>query len=167
MSYAESTQETWKQLVRFALSISERGYEERIRTEAEAAGSRFGLLKRKCDAIRFQSSEGRSEEEIVQAGQSATLSAYVKHRRKWDEKTRMLRFRVPVSLFDAIQNPHASADSEEPLITRLSRVCQIRTSNELWEFLLSVFADLSDKDIAGLAGIEQEKKKRSGNERNN
>jgi hypothetical protein len=160
MSYAASAKQQWKDLVDEALRLPEERYDSAVKDLAEAAGVTFGALKRTCDAIR-SAAESMSREEIVDAGQGDILRAYVSKRAKNEEKTRKLIQVLPESLYDAIQHSRRrSPDSEEAFFTRLHRVLGIRRHEEVWEFILSVFADLSDRDLKHLAGMFPEKKKR-------
>jgi len=157
VSYADATRKQWEELVRVALALSERGYDDRIRQLAGEVGVTFGVLKRKCDAIR---NESKSAEDIIAQGQGKTLSAYAKQRKKYDEKTKMLRIRIPASLYDAIQNPRASVDQEEPVMTRLHRLIGIRTWTEFFEFDVAMYANATDEEILHAAGEHPGKKKR-------
>jgi hypothetical protein len=160
MSYAAAARQQWKDLVDEALRLPEQGYDQAIKDLADAAGVTFGALKRKCDAIR-SAAEKMDREAIIEQGQGDTLRAYVSKRAKYQEKERKLIQVIPVSLYDAIQHSRRrSPDSEEAFFTRLHRVLGIRRHEEVWEFILSVFADLSDRDLKHLAGMFPEKKKR-------
>jgi hypothetical protein len=161
MTYAEATREQWKHLVRLALTIPDRDYEGHIRRLAGEVGQTFGVLKRKCDAIRHEHEKGLSEESIVSLGQGVILASYIKARKKAvGEKTRMLVCRIPASMYDAIQNAHASPDQEEALMTRLNRLLGIRTWEEFWNFNLSVFATATDDEILHQGGEHPGKRKR-------
>ncbi len=157
MSYAEAARRQWEELVRAALALPERGYEERIRGLAGEVGVTFGVLKRKCDAIR---DAGLGAEAIIEQGQGKTLSAYAKKRKKYDERTRFLKIRIPASMYDAIQNPHASPDQEEPLMQRLHRLLGIKTWSEFWEFTLAMYGNATDDAIIHEGGEHPGKKKR-------
>jgi len=118
---------------------------------------------RKAKAIQQARTEmGMSRAEIISAGQREILSRTARHRKKHTEPQRMLRWKVSRSLAEAIQwSDKSSPDAEEALQTRLVRVCGLKTSDDLFEFLLSLFADLDDKELRNLAGIIPEKKKRA------
>ncbi len=119
----------------------------------------LALLKRKRDAIRFKREQGFGREVIIANGQSWTLSGYARAKRNGNEPQRILRWRISRRLADAIMSSETSPDQEEALISRLVRVCKLQTSEDLFEFLLSVFADISDEELAMWAGLEKEKKK--------
>jgi hypothetical protein len=148
-------EEQWKAIVN--------AYREGITAEvvAQESGTNVATMKQKFRAIEFKHEEGWDFEAIIVAGQGPTLSSYAKAKRNGhNEPDRVLRWRVPRRLAEAIMSSETSPDQEEALVTRLFRVAKLRTSEQFWEFLLSVFSDLSDKDIQHLAGIEPEKRKR-------
>jgi len=118
------------------------------------------VLKRKRDAIRFKREQGFGREVIIANGQGWTLSSYARAKKNGhSEPDRVLRWRVSRRLADAIMSSETSPDQEEALVSRLVRVCKLQTSEDLFEFLLSVFADISDEELAMWAGLEKEKKK--------
>lgn len=160
MSYASAARDQWRELVEEALRLPEQGYDQAVKDLADSAGVTFGVLKRKCDAIRSAAAE-MDRDSIVASGQGDILRSYVAKRAKYEEKTRKLIQVIPASLYDAIQSSRRpSPDSEEAFFTRLNRVLGIRRHEEVWEFVLSVFADLSDRDLLHLAGMFPLKKKR-------
>jgi hypothetical protein len=163
-AYAEAKRAEWRALVQFVFECPESQLEEQVRQLAKDTSSDARTLKRKCDAIRYlrDTHNFLGQQDISAYGQSATLRDYkLAFRNGHYEKQRVLSWRVSKSLADAIQTDGSlSPDSEEPLVSRLIRVIGIQTSEELWEFWNSVFADLSDEDLKHLAGIERERKKR-------
>ena len=108
----------------------------------------------KRKSILWARSEGCSADTITNLGQRTVLANYQKFKKNGgaSERKKWLKFLVPCSLADAVMSEATSPDQEEALVTRLHRVCGIRKANELWEFLLSVFADLSDDDLRNLSG---------------
>lgn len=161
MSYAEAARKQWEALVYYALALPERGYEDRIRALAGEVGTSFGVLKRKCDAIRdAHYAKGLDFDAIVALGQGKTLSVYAQKRAKYAEKTRIMKIRIPSSMYDAIQNPHASPDQEEPLMQRLHRLLGIKTWSEFWEFTLAMYGNATDDAIIHEGGEHPGKKKR-------
>jgi hypothetical protein len=148
------SEEQWKAIVN--------AYRDGITAEnlAQESGTNVATMKQKFRAIQFKHEEGWEFEAIIVAGQGPTLSSYAKAKRNGhNEPDRVLRWRVSRRLADAIMSSETSPDQEEALVTRLFRVAKLRTSDDFWNFLLSVFADLSDKEISHLAGIEPEKKR--------
>jgi hypothetical protein len=153
--FASSAKEQWQATVTLCFSGAD------PETVAKEASVNAAVLKQKFSAIRYARESGWAEQAIIALGQSGTLRAYIAGKKNGHhEPERMLRWRVSRRLADAVMSSEASPDQEEPLVSRLVRVAKLRTSNDFWEFLLSVFSDLSDKDIEHLAGMEPEKKVR-------
>jgi hypothetical protein len=154
--YVKSSQEQWASLVRLAFECQD------VSELAREAGANKATLKRKFQAIRWAVESGMSREEIVSQGQGFILSIYARAYRNGNgEKHKILRWRVSASLADAVMWSEGSDSTDEALITRLKRVCKLETSDDLFEFLLSIFADLSDKELKNLAGVEHEKKRKA------
>jgi hypothetical protein len=104
--------------------------------------------QRKAKAVHQARESGMSMEEIISAGQSEILSRAARNRKKYSEPQRTLRWRVSRSLAEAIQwSDKSSPDAEEALQTRLVRVGDLRTSDDLWEFLNSEYADMPDAEL--------------------
>jgi uncharacterized Fe-S cluster-containing radical SAM superfamily protein len=154
-SLALITKAQWEAIVELAFCGAD---PEAVAKETGVSGT---VLKQKFSAIRYARESGWAEQAIVALGQSGTLRAYIAAKKNGHrEPERMLRWRVSRRLADAVMSSEASEDQEEPLVSRLVRVAKLRTSNEIWEFLLSIFSDLSDKDIEHLAGMEPAKRKK-------
>jgi hypothetical protein len=152
--FASSAKEQWQAVVTLAFSGAD------PETVAREASVNAAVLKQKFAAVNYARESGWAQQAIVALGQNGTLKAYSAAKRNGHhEPERMLRWRVSRRLADAVMSSEASEDQEESLVTRLVRVAKLRTSEDLWNFLLSVFADLSDKEIAHLAGVEPEKKR--------
>src|ERR1700687_552791 len=155
--YSEASAAQWKAIVRLAFRCNPGRTAEMAATIAKQTQSRKATVKRKIDAILFKRSEGWDEQAIVAAGQGPTLSSYAKHQQNGHEKQRVLSWRVSKSLADAIMSSETSPDQDEALASRLVRVLGMQTSEQFWEFLHSVFADLSDSELKNLAGAFTEK----------
>ncbi len=122
------------------------------------SGASSEVPKHKFQAIQFAKEAGSTEEAIIAAGQGATLSSYAKAKKNGNERQRVLRWRISASLADAIQCDMVNEDAEEPLVSRLIRLLGIKTSEELWMFIHSVFRDFSDEDIIHSGGEAMPKK---------
>lgn len=149
--YAAAKAAVWREIVRVAY----RGDTNRQYSELSKAD------QRKVRAINDARQLGMTQEEIIGAGQSEILSRVARNRKKHSEPQRVLAWRVSRSLADAVMTSNASPDAEEALVSRLVRVCHLRTSDDFFEFLLSVFADVADKELRNLAGVVLEKKQKS------
>jgi hypothetical protein len=153
--FASSAKEQWQAIVTLCFSGAD---PEMLAKETSV---NLAVLRQKFSAINYARESGWAEQAIVALGQNGTLKAHAAAKKNGHhEPERMLRWRVSRRLADAVMSSEPSEDQEEPLVSRLVRVAKLRTSNDFWEFLLSVFSDLSDKDIAHLAGLEPEKRKR-------
>ena len=128
--------------------------------EATVHAIEMPAVKHKITAIRWAMMDGWTAEVILEKGQSAVLSAYAKAKRNGHEKEKVLRWRVPASLADAIQSDNASPDAEEALVSRLARVLGISTSEEFWLYLHAHFGGMSDEQIRHDGGEGPPEKKR-------
>ena len=146
--YAAAKAEAWKSLVNFV-----------YRQGTPSIPPPHDVV-RKIAAIREAGELGMTQEEIISAGQTEILSRAARQRRLRNEPQRILRWRVSRSLADAVMSSDASPDAEEALVTRLVRVCHLKTSDDLFEFLLSVFADRDDKWLRNEAGVVLDKKRK-------
>lgn len=153
--FASSAKEQWQAIVTLAFAGAD------PETVAKEASVNAAVLRQKFSAIRYARESGWAEQAIVSLGQSGTLKAYAAAKRNGHhEPQKLLRWRVSRRLAEAIMSSETSPDQDEALTTRLVRVAKLRTSEQFWEFMLSVFSDLSDKDIEHLAGMEPEKRKK-------
>ena len=142
-AYVESHGGLWKTLVAIAYHIGPDHAEREIELLAEATATTRATVRRKFQAIHEMRDRGLSEEAIVRAGQGPTLSALALAKKKQKlECDTIIRYRVPKSLGEAW----------EELVGRLARVADLRTSEDLIEFLHSVFVGLNDDQIKNLAG---------------
>ena len=146
--YALAKAQAWKALVKYVYSKA-----------GLFATSPPSDVVRKIAAIKEAQSEGMTQDEIIAAGQTEILSRAARNRRNSSGPQRVLSWRVSRSLADAVMSSDASPDAEEALVTRLVRVCHLKTSDDLFEFLLSVFADVDDKELKHLAGEADVKQK--------
>lgn len=157
--YTKAVELQWRFIVGAALVAKDDRIDEVAEGLARVGRTSVQTVRRKIKAIRHAGESGLALDQIVQAGQSKILSDYDKARRNGHyEKQRVLSWRVSKGLADAVQSEESSPDAEEALCSRVERVCDIHTSEEWWEFILSVFADLSDKDLKHLTGEEFPKK---------
>ena len=142
-AYVESHGGLWKTLVAIAYHIGSEHLDREVELLAEATMTTRATIKRKFQAIHCMREKGLSEEAIVRAGQGPTLSmlAAAKKRQKLEEDT-ILRYRVPKSLGEAW----------EALVGRLAVVADLKTSEDLIEFLHASFVGLSDEEIQNQAG---------------
>ncbi len=151
--YVAAKAAEWTSLVKWAYKHNKEA------VLADVKSAEWKTIQRKVQAINDARQLGMTQEEIIAAGQSEILSRAARNRKKHSEPQRTLCWRVSRSLADAVMSSVASPDAEEALVSRLVRVCHLRTSDDLFEFLLSVFADLTDKELRNLAGVDLAKTK--------
>ena len=144
----KGSQETWNAMVECVLS-----------------GDTEGIPPYKVSAIRWARERGCTPAAIKNIGEHKVLSFHKKWQLSTKEKQRELKMRIPESLLDALTSRNASPDQEESLWVRFERVLGLRKPEEKIEFILSVFADLSDKELQHLGGDgDAQKPKRPGSD---
>ena len=143
-AYVSSHGTVWRALVAVAYNVPPDHVDREAELLARATATTKATVRRKFEAIHHKREQGWTEEAIAKAGQGPTLSALAASRklRKVEADT-ILRYRVPISLGEAW----------EELVGRLAKVASLKTSEDLFEFLHSVFCGLSDLQIQNLAGM--------------
>ncbi len=142
-AYVEKHGGLWQTLVAIAYNIGPEHLDREAQLLAEATQTTRATVKRKFEAIHEMRQRGLSEEAVVRAGQGPTLSALALARKRQKlEADTILRYRIPQSLGQAWGQ----------LVARLGVVADLKTSEDLIEFLHSVFVGLSDTQIQNLAG---------------
>lgn len=145
----------WEQLVSVARTTPPRSRTQVAKTLAEAAGVGKSTLARKLEALHMAMNAGLTDEELVERGQRWVMAKFVTDKRKErDDAQVVLKWSV---------NPQ-TRDDAHALFWRIGKILGRRTSEELWDFLIAVFADTSDAEILHLAG-EPSAEKRSQSER--
>jgi hypothetical protein len=134
----------WGAIVAIAYHVGPDYLDQEAEVLARATAASKAAIRRKFQAVQHKREQGWTEERIIAEGQGPTLSSYsAARKRERTESDVILRYRVPESL----------ADSWLLLQDRLSHVAKLKTSEELIEFLHSCFADLTDREIRNLAGL--------------
>lgn len=152
--FTSSGRDHWQAIVALAFSGAD------VETLARETSVGVAVLRQKFAAIRYARESGWAEQAIIALGQSGTLKAHAAAKKNGREPQKMLRWRVSRSLAESIMSSETSPDQEEALVTRLVRVCGLKTSDDLWEFIRSVFYDFSDEVLAIWSGELTEKKGR-------
>lgn len=148
--YIASSKEVWKVTVHCAYTCSSERMEREVVSLARDSSTNPAVLRRKFQAIQFKRDQGWTEEAIVAAGQGPTLSSYAADRKtRQNEKQRHLRWKVPASLADAVETE----------VVRIATVLGLTTSEDLWDFWLSVMIDLTPPQLRHLAGQPKLRKK--------
>lgn len=152
--FVSSSHELWLALVNFSFLCPPDQLEEEINALAKRTKSTPASIKRKVEAIRYCKNTGMSSREIIEAGQSSTLSKY-RNRNGHQEREAQtfIRWRVPIAMARAIKPDPDKPEDVESLQSRCIRVLKIKTHDEFWEFLLSCFSDLTDEDLYNIGGM--------------
>lgn len=132
----------WSTLVELTLALPE------DHVKAVAGGlsvhTKVGVdsIERKMNSVRHAASLGFSADDIIAAGQEKTVSTYLKSRRqeKYSDVVRM-QFEVPGFLRELISQD----------LARIKKTLGIATSEDLFDFLHSVFENWTDEEIRQLA----------------
>jgi hypothetical protein len=154
--FVTSSHEQWRALVNFSFLCPPDKLEEEINLLAKRVTTTSAGIRRKVEAIRYSKNvAGLSQDDIIKAGQSATLSKFgTRNGNKAKEKQRFIRWKVSISLADAIKPKDSHTIEEvESLQSRFIRVLKIRTSDEFWDFINSDYADISDEELKNRGGM--------------
>jgi AcrR family transcriptional regulator len=155
-AFVSNAKAQWKELVCVARGAKPQDRKTTARALAEAAGVGKSTLERKLLALHLAMQEGMTDDELIERGQRWVLAKYVNDKRNGrQDKQAVLKWLV---------NPETRDDVQE-LFARLGRVLKRHTSEELFDFLLAVFADVSDEEILHLAGEGQRAQERSNAQR--
>jgi hypothetical protein len=133
----------WAELVELGAALRPRQVKPAAKKLAILAGVDKRTVERKLLAIRFGIETGCSTTALVNMGQRAVLGHYVKGK----VKARTL----PLVTF-----PHRVTqpvcDDLRALGLRIGRTLSLKTWDEVWEFVLACFSDVSDQELHHLAG---------------
>ena len=142
-SYIQSAGSAWGAIVSIAYACGPDHVDREAELLARATSTTKATVRRKFEAIHHKREQGWTEEAIAKAGQGPTLSALAASRklRKVEADT-ILRYRVSVSL----------AEAWATMVARLAKAADLRTSEDLIDFIHSVFADFPDEAIKNYAG---------------
>lgn len=149
MRLSEEMKSEWTTLVNFALAIDAAkngGYADLLSKKVNVGAD---SIKRKLEAIQYQRALGFDAEAIIATGQEKVLGAFVRSKRvKSYGDSVVMKWSVPGSLRELIQQDER----------RIKELLGIYTSEEFFDWLHSVFIDLTDDDIKASAGETIEEK---------
>lgn len=152
--YVSSSHELWKALVNFSFLCPPDQLEEEITALAKRTKATPSSIKRKVEAIRYCKNTGMSSREVIEAGQSSTLSKYRnRNGHEEHESQTFIRWRVSVGLARAIKPDPDKPEEVESLQSRFIRVLKIKTHEELWEFIHADYANISDEELYNRGGM--------------
>jgi len=144
--YIASHGNAWAAIVSIAFQCGPEHVDREAEILAKATGATKATIKRKFQAVHHKREQGWNEKAIAAAGQGTTLSAFAASRKaEKQEPDTILRYRVSRSL----------ADEWCRTVKRLEMHAELKTSDDLIEFLNACFADLSHDEIQNLAGTKK------------
>jgi hypothetical protein len=150
---ANNAKEQWRSLVIMALSVGEHALPSTASKVATSFGGTPMTVLLKMKAVRHAVACGMSSEQVVEMGQSLTLSKHAKARAEAIGPQRILSYRISRDLADAFECEHPEPGAPEPTCTRLHRVCGIESADDLIEFFKSVVDLASDEELRHQAGL--------------
>jgi len=143
-SYIKSHGDTWGALVSIAYQCRPDQIDREAELLARAMSATKATVRRKFEAIHHKREQGWTEEAITKEGQGPTLSSLAASKKKEKQEVDViLRYRVPASL---------AAAWNELVADKLMPEANLTSSEDLFEFLYSVFVPLSKLQVQNLAG---------------
>jgi hypothetical protein len=152
MRFCTASKSQWADLVEMACEIGPERFEKASKVLASQTGTSQQTLHRKFKAIHLKRSEGLTCEAIKELGQAETISGYVKAKRA--KRTDAL-VPFPHKLTQPVR------DDLEVLCQRLGKILKVKTYDQVFEVILSLFIDLSDAEIWHLIGEGNAEEKKS------
>jgi len=144
-SYVAEQRKAWVDLVDLTLSVDAQNLDSVAESLAKHVRTTKYNLKRKMEAIWYAHSLGNDPERIKAIGQEDILGRYAKkvNADKY-EQTTVMKWNLPGSLREVIREDMAA----------ISKILGFKTSEQLWDFIHSLFVDLkNDPDsLKHLAG---------------
>lgn len=135
----------WADLVDLTFSLPEQQFDSVSESLSKHMGESKYSLKRKMNAISYAHSLGYTAEDIKKEGQELALSRYAKklNADKYEDTT-VMKWNLPGSLREVTRKNMAG----------VAKILGFTTSEQLWDFLNSVLADLvaNPESLKHLAG---------------
>lgn len=133
----------WQDLVSIGAALNSKQLDVGAKRLAEQTGMSAATIKRRFLAVKHGIEMGFSQEALIKMGQQATVAQYV--REKVKKRT------LPLVAF-----PHRLTapirDDLQVLCERIGKVLKLKTYDDVFEFILSTYADLPDEELLHLAG---------------
>jgi hypothetical protein len=140
--FVSSTKGQWTELVHLALD--HRYDRKRLAASlARLSQSNKETIRRKLAAIDRAARCGIEKEAIIERGQSVILGQYLK-KNGLHEPKEFIRHRVSKRLAEGWR---------DDVVTRLMKVCELETSDDLFEFLCSLILGMDDLELRHHAGM--------------
>lgn len=149
-AFVNGKKSEWGSLVEIAIALEPDQLERASDRLAKLAGIGKATVKRKIEAIRFKFSQGWTVATIIRAGQSETISSYVKLKTKARTE--------PLVAFPHRLTPGVR-DALEELCIRLAKVLKMKsrrgniTYDDVFEFMCGHFATMDELELQHDAGM--------------
>jgi hypothetical protein len=139
----------WQQLVEIAFALSrDRGDVDQVSHQlARASGQSEDSIKRKILAIQHAQGLSFSEEDVTKMGQTKVLSEYGKSKKqnKYEDMV-WIRFQLPGSQKEIVTQQ----------FERVKKVLGLKTSEQLFDFLIAQLQQTSEDELRHAAGHKQD-----------
>lgn len=142
-AYVNGSKSSWEQLVDLALALSDRQINKASERLAALTHTSKKTMRTKILAIRFQNVCGASAEQIKSVGQEKALGSWVKGK----VKARTL----PLVNFPHRLTPPVR-DALHEAVLRIGRVCQLKTYDEVFQFIIAQIDVATDLELLHSAG---------------
>lgn len=143
-SFVSGSKGQWAALVRIARKVSPKTRDDAARVLSQAAGVGKSTLARKFESLHAAMNTGLTDEQLIEMGQRAVMAKFVKDKReKRSDKLVPFPHRLTQPVRDDLQE----------LCLRLGRILKVRTYDECFELILSIFVDMDDDSVRHLAGL--------------
>lgn len=144
-SVVQQARNTWNGLVDLAFLLPEDRIDGAAQELSKHMGQSKDNLRRKINAIQYARTLAYSADEIKAYGQEATLGRYIKSRNaERYEQVTVMKWNLPGSLREVIRQDMAA----------IAKILGFVSSEQLWDFLHSIFVDLKEhpESLRRLAG---------------
>lgn len=142
-AYVNGKRTEWANLVEIAVGINGNQLDRAAARLAKLAGIGPATVRRKIEAIRFKAAQGWDSEAIKKAGQSETISSYVKQKTR--ARTEAL-VAFPHRLTPAVR------DATKDTCLRIAKVLHLKTWDDVFDFINADYATTTDAELIHRAG---------------
>jgi hypothetical protein len=146
--FVDSAKDQWGALVRLAILTPANNRKQTAYTLASASKVGKTNLENKLKAIHLALAAGVSVAELIERGQRWTIEKYVKDKKNGRQDAQVtLKWMVAPEIRDDAQK----------LFNHIGEVLNLRTPDERWDFVLGVFADVTEQELLHQAGRGRKK----------
>ena len=147
-AFVSNSQNGWSDLVALVRDIKPREIHQASKVLAKAAGIGHATLKRKMEAINHAMGLGKTNEEIIAAGQKKIMGAFVANQKgKRTEKLVKMTWLVSPELRDEVERG----------LWNVGQALRSIRNEDVWQFLASQMNTWSEEEIRHSAGEGQTK----------